>query len=36
MHHIGDLLQPGVSAMDVLIEAAPNIHILPRGSACSA
>ena len=32
MHHIGDLLQPGVSAMDVLIEAAPNIHILPAGS----
>jgi predicted transcriptional regulator len=23
MHHIGDLLQPGVSAMDVLIEAGP-------------
>jgi len=32
MHHIGDLLQPGVSAMDVLIEAGPNIHILPAGS----
>ena len=32
MHHIGDLLQAGVSAMDVLIQAAPNIHILPAGS----
>jgi flagellar biosynthesis protein FlhG len=32
MHHIGDLLQPGVSAMDVLIQAGPNIHILPAGS----
>jgi flagellar biosynthesis protein FlhG len=32
MHHIGDLLQTGVSAMDVLIQAAPNIHILPAGS----
>ncbi|MGB8296268.1 MAG: MinD/ParA family protein [Polyangia bacterium] len=32
MHHIGDLLQAGVSAMDVLIQTAPNIHILPAGS----
>ena len=32
MHYIGDLLQPGVSGMDVLIEAGPNIHILPAGS----
>jgi flagellar biosynthesis protein FlhG len=32
MRHIGDLLQPGVSAADVLIQAAPNIHILPAGS----
>jgi ATPases involved in chromosome partitioning len=41
MHHIGDLLQPGVSAMDVLIEAAPptSTSCLPaRGlaPACSA
>ena len=32
MRHIGDLLQPGVSANDVLAQAAPNIHILPAGS----
>jgi flagellar biosynthesis protein FlhG len=32
MRHIGDLLHAGVSASDVLIEAAPNIHILPAGS----
>ncbi len=32
MRHIGDLLQAGVSANDVLAQAAPNIHILPAGS----
>ena len=32
MRHIGDLLQAGVSANDVLALAAPNIHILPAGS----
>ena len=32
VRHIGDLLQVGVSANDVLAQAAPNIHILPAGS----
>ncbi len=32
VRHIGDLLQAGVSANDVLAQAAPNIHILPAGS----
>ena len=32
MRHIGDLLLAGVSANDVLAQAAPNIHILPAGS----
>jgi flagellar biosynthesis protein FlhG len=30
--HIGDLLQEGVDANDVLATAAPNIHVLPAGS----
>jgi flagellar biosynthesis protein FlhG len=30
--HIGDLLQEGVDANEVLAPAAPNIHILPAGS----
>jgi flagellar biosynthesis protein FlhG len=32
MRNIGDLLQEGVDANEVLAQAAPNIHILPAGS----